>query len=141
MFRPTTIHLAPGPLGGNGLCSRQGMPYTITDHGGYVRGVIGDKSTLEDFIAFYKEVQDRCRQCGCDRALVIVTPAEATPGPDELHTYKQAGFLEGFKLALVCAAWTLYQACNEAERAAEKAKINVRAFFRETEALRWLQTA
>jgi hypothetical protein len=114
------------------------MPYAITEHGDYVRGVIGDKSTPDDFIDFYKELQGRCKACGCDRALVIVTPAEAALGPNELHTYKQAGFLDGFRLALVCAAWTLYQACNEAERAAEKAKINVRAFFRETEAMRWL---
>ena len=46
--------------------------------------------------------------------------------------------MAGFRLALVCATWTLYQACNKAERAATKAGVNVRAFLQEMEAVRWL---
>jgi hypothetical protein len=117
------------------------VPYQITEHGNYLRGVIGDESSIDDFMAFYKELQHRCRQCGCDRALVVVVPANATPGADRLHTYVGAGFMEGFKLALVCGAWTLYQACNKAENAAARASITVRAFFHEMEAMRWLMGA
>ena len=114
------------------------MAHQISDHGDYLRGVIGDQASVNDFVAFYQELQRRCTERGCDRALVIVVPETAMPGPDRLDTYKHAGFIDGFRLALVCAAWTLYQACNEAERAAQAASIKVRAFFHEMEAVRWL---
>ena len=114
------------------------MAHQITEHGNYLRGVIGDKATIDDFVAFYQELQKRCTERGCDRALVVVMPEDATPGADRLNTYKRAGFIHGFRLALVCAAWTLYQACNEAERAAQMASVKVRAFFHEMEAVRWL---
>ena len=114
------------------------MTHQITEHGGYFRGVIGDAASIDDFVAFYKELQRRCTERGCVRALVVVVPEESIPGAERLNTYKRAGFIEGFKLALVCAAWTLYQACNDAERAAELATVKVRAFFHELEALRWL---
>ena len=114
------------------------MHYEITEHGDYLRGVIGDKATLDDFTGFYHELKRRCSERGCNRALVVVLPEDATPGPERLRSYQQAGFMEGFKLALVCAAWTLYQACNQAERAAMEAKVKVRAFFHEMEAQRWL---
>jgi hypothetical protein len=112
--------------------------HEITDQGEYMRGVIGDAASHDDFVAFYQELQRRCTARGCDRALVVVVPEHAVPGVDRLNTYKRAGFIEGFKLALVCAAWTLYQACSEAERTAQAASIKVRAFFHEMEAVRWL---
>jgi hypothetical protein len=115
------------------------MAHQIAERGGYLRGVIGDEASVDDFVAFYQELEQRCTERGYDRALVVVVPETQVPGPDRLHTYKRAGFMHGFKLALVCAAWTLYQACNEAERAAAAAaSIHVRAFFHEMEAVRWL---
>lgn len=112
--------------------------HQITEHTEYLRGVIGDKASVDDFNAFYQELKRRCAERGCDRALVVVVPEDSVPGKDRLDTYKNAGFIDGFKLALVCAAWTLYQACNQAERAAAAASITVRAFFHEMEAVRWL---
>lgn len=115
------------------------MAHAISEHGDYLRGVIGDEASVDEFVAFYRELQRRCSEHGCNRALVVVTPESQMPGPERLHTYARAGFTHGFKLALVCAAWTLYQACNDAERAAAAtANINMRAFFHEMEALRWL---
>jgi hypothetical protein len=114
------------------------MRHEITEHGDYLRGVIGDAASVEDFAAFYRELQERCTARGCDRALVVVVPESEVPNAERLYTYKRAGFISGFKLALVCAAWTLYQACSEAERAAAAASVKVRAFFHEMEALRWL---
>ena len=114
------------------------MAHQITEHGDYLRGVIGDEASVEDFAAFYQELQRRCLARGCARAMVVVLPQSDVPGPDRLQMYKRAGFIDGFRLALVCAAWTLYQACNEAERAAQAASIRVRAFFHEMEAVRWL---
>ena len=114
------------------------MHYQITEHGDYIRGVIGDAARVEDFAAFYKELQTRCTIRGFDRALVVVQPESAVPGPERLTLFENAGFINGFKLALVCATWTLYQACNKAERAASKAAIHVRAFLQEMEAVRWL---
>ena len=60
------------------------------------------------------------------------------PGPERLGNFQQAGFIDGFKLALVCATWTLYQACNKAEMAANRAAVHVRAFVQEMEAVSWL---
>jgi hypothetical protein len=115
------------------------MHYEITEHGTYLRAVIGDQAGLEDFLGFYREVQARCAIRGFDRALVIVKPEHGIPGPDRLGMFERAGFIEGFKLALVCATWTLYQACNKAEMAASRATIHVRAFLQEMEAVSWLK--
>ena len=115
------------------------MHYDITEQGNYLRAVIGDTAGLEDFVRFYREVQARCAMRGLDRALVIVKPEREMPGPDRLGTFDRAGFIEGFKLALVCATWTLYQSCNKAEMAANRATIHVRAFLQEMEAVSWLK--
>ena len=115
------------------------MHYDITEQGNYLRAVIGDTAGLEDFVRFYREVQARCAMRGLDRALVIVKPEREMPGPDRLGTFDRAGFIEGFKLALVCATWTLYQSCNKAEMAAARATIHVRAFLQEMEAVSWLK--
>jgi hypothetical protein len=114
------------------------MRYQITEHGGYIRAVIGDAANTEDFASFYKELQTLCALRGFDRALVVVLPEYAVPSLERLSAFDRAGFIDGFKLALVCAAWTLYQACAKAERAASKAGVQVRAFFQETEGIRWL---
>lgn len=114
------------------------MQYHITVHGNYMRAVIGDAAALDDFAGLYRELQVRCTSSGCDRALVVVLPEGDAPGPDRLSTFQGAGFMDGFKLALVCATWALYQACNKAERAANQAAIDVRAFLQEMEAVRWL---
>ena len=114
------------------------MHYDITQHGNYLRAVIGDAANTEDFAGFYREVQKRCAQLGLDRALVVVRPDHEVPGPERLATFERVGFVEGFKLALVCASWTLYQACNKAESAANRATVNVRAFLQEMEAVSWL---
>jgi hypothetical protein len=111
--------------------------YQITEHGDYIRAVIGDAAAIEDFASFYKELQTLCTVRGFDRALVVVLP-EYAPSPERLSAFSSAGFIAGFKLALVCAAWTLYQACAKAERAASQAGVQVRAFFQETEGVRWL---
>jgi hypothetical protein len=114
------------------------MRYQITEHGDYVRAVIGDAAGTEDFAAFFRELKILCTVRGFDRALVVVLPDYAVPSPDRLSSFHSAGFIDGFKLALVCAAWTLYQACAKAERAASQAGVQVRAFFQETEGVRWL---
>jgi hypothetical protein len=80
------------------------MRHEITEHGDYLRGVIGDAASVEDFAAFYRELQERCTARGCDRALVVVVPESEVPNAERLYTYKRAGFISGFKLALVCAA-------------------------------------
>jgi hypothetical protein len=112
--------------------------YEITEHGGYLRGVIGDGATMQEFATFYRELQTRCAALGFDRALVVVRSGQEEPGPERLSNYQQAGFIAGFKLALVCATWTLYQACNKAEMAANRAAVHVRAFVQEMEAVSWL---
>ena len=114
------------------------MHYQITEHRDYLRAVIGDAAGMDEFVSLYKELQSRCRSRGFDRALVVVIPEVEFPGPERLSLFNQAGFIDGFKLALVCATWTLYQACNKAERAASKAAVNVRAFLQEMEAVSWL---
>lgn len=114
------------------------MRYQFTEHGDYVRAVIGDDATLDEFVQFYRELRTQCTDRGFDRALVVVTPGAADPHADRIAMFGGAGFMEGFKLALVCAGWTLYQACAKAERAAAKAGVQVRAFFQETEGVRWL---
>ena len=116
----------------------QGMRYQFTEHGDYIRAVIGADAAIEDFANFYRELQTHCTIRGIHRALVIVAPRSLVPSPERLTTFGGAGFIEGFKLALVCAGWTLYQACAKAERAAAKADVQVRAFFQETEGVRWL---
>jgi hypothetical protein len=114
------------------------MHYQITEHGDYLRAVIGDAADLAEFENFYRELQTRCTARGFQRALVVVLPESDAPGPERLGVFERAGFMHGFKLALVCATWTLYQACNKAERAANQAAVNVRAFLQEMEAMRWL---
>ena len=118
------------------LCSD--MHYEITEHGDYLRAVIGDGAGLMTSLRLYRELQERCRSSNRDRALVVVLPEGDAPGPERLSTFQGAGFMDGFKLALVCATWALYQACNKAERAASLAAIDVRAFLQEMEAVRWL---
>jgi hypothetical protein len=112
--------------------------YQITEHGDYLRAVIGDAAGVDDFAGFYRELQVRCAGRGLDRALVIVRPESEMPGPERLMLFEGANFAEGFKLALVCATWTLYLACNKAERAAHNA-VHVRAFLQEMEAVAWLK--
>ena len=114
------------------------MHYYFTEHGGYMRAVIGDAADAEEFASFYRELKARCAQGGFSNALVVVIPESQAPGPERLSSFGGAEFIEGFKLALVCATWTLYQACNKAERAAKEAAINVRAFLQEMEAVAWL---
>jgi len=114
------------------------MHYEITPHGKYLRAVIGDAANTEDFASFYDEVQRRCAALGLDRALVVVRPEDQVPGPERLANFKGVAFVKGFKLALVCATWTLYQACNKAETAASRATVHVRAFLQEMEAVSWL---
>jgi hypothetical protein len=117
------------------------MRCEITEYGDYVRAVIGRGAGLEDYLNFYRELQARCAQRGFDRAVVVVH--DWVPGGDELlidglASFERAGFIDGFRLALVCATWTLYQACSEAQRAARQAGVQVRAFFEEMEGIRWL---
>jgi hypothetical protein len=114
------------------------MQYQVTQHGDYLRAVIGDGAGLDEFASLYRELQTRCAVRGLDRALVVVHPESEAPGPDPLMLFQRAGFVEGFKLALVCATWTLYQACNKAEKAAARAGIKVRAFLQEMEGITWL---
>jgi hypothetical protein len=114
------------------------MHYEITERSEYLRAVVGDAARMDDFENLYRELQRRCAALGLHRALVVVRPESDIPGPDHIGKFGGAGFVNGFKLALVCATWTLYQACNEAERGADQATINVRAFVQETEAIRWL---
>ena len=114
------------------------MHYEMTQRGNYLRAVIGDAAQTEDFAVFYGEVQRRCAALGLDRALVVVQPEQQVPGPDRLATFKGVAFVKGFRLALVCATWTLYQACNKAEMAANRATVHVRAFLQEMEAVSWL---
>jgi len=114
------------------------MRYQITEHADYVRAVIGDGADADEFTRLYSELQSLCALRGFDRALVVVRPEGMVPGPDRLALFSGAGFVDGFRLALVCATWTLYQACNKAERAAAKAAVRVRAFLQEMEAVRWL---
>lgn len=114
------------------------MPYDFTEHGDYIRAVIGGDAAAEDFAAFYRELKSECASRGVERALVVVSPNAGVPSPERITTYGAAGFLEGFKLALVCAGWTLYQACAKAERAAASANVQMRAFFQEAEGIRWL---
>ena len=114
------------------------MTYRITEHEDYLRAVIADDASTEDFAALYRELQTRCAHAGYDGALVVVEPEGALAGPERLVSFRGAGFMAGFRLALVCATWTLYQACNKAERAATKAGVNVRVFLQEMEAVRWL---
>ena len=114
------------------------MQYEITKHKDYLRAVIADDASTDEFAALYRELRTRCADVGCDRALVVVQPEGTVGGPERIASFCNAGFLDGFKLALVCATWTVYQACNKAERAAARATLNVRAFLQEMEAVRWL---
>jgi hypothetical protein len=114
------------------------MHYEITAHGEYLRAVIGDSASLSDFEGLYRELQTRCAAEGLNRALVVVKPESDAPGPERLGVFKRMGFVQGFRLALVCATWGLYQACNKAERAASHAAVKMRAFLQEMEAVRWL---
>jgi len=114
------------------------MHYEITQRGTYLRGVIADTASTQEFASFYLELQTRSAALGFDRALVVVRPEHEAPGPERLSNFHQAGFISGFKLALVCATWTLYQACNKAETAADRVAVNVRAFLQEMEAVSWL---
>ena len=114
------------------------MHYEITEHSDYLRAVIGDAARTDDFKNLYRELQRRCAARGLHRALVVVRPESDISGPEHFGNFAGAGFVSGFKLALVCETWTLYQACNKAERGADQATINVRAFVQEREAINWL---
>ena len=114
------------------------MRYQITEQQDYIRAVIADSAGIDDFVALYKELQLRSTTRGFNRALVVVLPESGVAAPERLRTFENAGFIEGFKLALVCATWTLYQACSKAERAATRAGVQVRAFLQEMEGVRWL---
>ena len=114
------------------------MHYEITEHSDYLRAVIGDAARTDDFKNLYRELQVRCAARGLRRALIVVHPESDVSGPEHFGKFAAAGFVKGFKLALVCATWTLYQVCNKAERGARQAAINVRAFVQEMEAIRWL---
>lgn len=115
------------------------MPYRFTDHAEYIRAVIGDDASQEDFVALFREMRVLCATRGVDRGMVVVSPGGGSiPTFEHLSSYAGAGFVEGSRLALVCAGWALYRACQKAERAAEKAGVQVRAFFHETEGSRWL---
>jgi hypothetical protein len=112
--------------------------YEITQRGNYLRGVIGDTASTQEFASFYLELQTRSTALGFDRALVVVRPEREVAGTERLVMFQAAGFIGGFKLALVCATWTLYQSCNNAETAADRVAVNVRAFLQEMEAVSWL---
>ena len=115
------------------------MPYEITPQDDYIRAVIGDDASQEDFVALFREMKALCATRGVGRAMVVVSPhAGIVPTFEHLSSYAGAGFMNGFKLALVCAGWALYRACQKAERAAQKAGVHVRAFFQEAEGSRWL---
>jgi hypothetical protein len=115
------------------------MPYTFTDHTDYIRAVIGDDASQDDFIALFREMKVLCATRGVDRGMVVVSHgAGSIPTFEHLSSYAGAEFIQGFKLALVCAGWTLYRACQKAERAGEKAGVHARAFFQEAEGSRWL---
>lgn len=115
------------------------MPYEFTEHGDYIRAVIRDDASLEDFVALFREMKTLCATRGVERGMVVVSHgAGSIPTFEHLSSYAGAGFMEGFKLALVCAGWALYRACQKAERAAAKAGVQVRAFFQEAEGSRWL---
>jgi len=114
------------------------MPYQISEHPSYLRGVISNSATPDEFAAFYRELQLRCAELRLERALVIVVPQGETPGHEHLGKFDGAGFVGGFRLALVCATWTLYQSCSKAERAARRADFQVRTFLQEMEGVNWL---
>lgn len=114
------------------------MPYQLTQHPGYLRAVINHGATADEFVAFYREVQLRCAEAGLERALVVVVPGDEVPRHEDLGRFHGAGFMDGFRLALVCATWTLYQACNKAERTATRAGFQVRTFLQEMEGVTWL---
>jgi hypothetical protein len=115
------------------------MSYEFTEHGDYIRAVIADDASQDDFVQLFREMKARSATRGVARGMVVVKNGAGTvPTFEHLSSYLEAGFMGGFKLALVCATWALYQACQKAERAAAKAGVQVRAFFQETEGGRWL---
>jgi hypothetical protein len=114
------------------------MPYQLSEHSSYLRGVISNRATSEEFAAFYRELQARCAKLGLERALVVVAPEGEVPGHEHLGKFEGAGFVGGFRLALVCTTWTLYQSCSKAERAAKQADFQVRTFLQEMEGVTWL---
>jgi len=126
------------PSGTSLASSKYPMRYHISEHGVYLRAVISGDAAPEEFASLYRDLQRRCASSGCARALVVVRPESLMPGPERLMTFAGAEFLEGFKLALVCATWTLYRACINAEKPAAQAGIKVRAFLQEMEGVVWL---
>jgi hypothetical protein len=114
------------------------MPYQLTQYPSYLRAVIGNGATADEFTTFYREVQTRCAELGLERALVVVVPGDNVPGYEDVGRFHGAGFVDGFRLALICATWTLYQACNKAERTATRAGFQVRTFLQEMEGVTWL---
>jgi hypothetical protein len=114
------------------------MPYQLTQYPTYLRAVIGHGATADEFATFYRAVQARCVELGLERALVVVAPGDEVPRYEDLGGFGAAGFVDGFRLALVCATWTLYQACNKAERTAARAGFQVRTFLQEMEGVTWL---
>ncbi len=115
------------------------MPYQLSEHQNYLRAVISNNATPEEFATFYRELQMRCAELGFERALVVVVPEGEPVGHESLGRLAGVGFVDGFRLALICATWTLYQACNKAERAASRAGFQVRTFLQEMEGVTWLR--
>lgn len=115
------------------------MPYAFTDHSEYVRAVIPADATQDDFVALFREMKAISAKRGVDRGMVVVSPdSGSVPTFEHLSSYASVGFIGGYKLALVCGGWTLYRACQKAERAADKAGVQTRAFFQEAEGTSWL---
>ena len=115
------------------------MPYQFTEHSEYIRAVIPDNASLEDFVGLFREMKALSTTRGVDRGMVVVAHnAGQVPTFEHLSSYAGAGFMQGYKLALVCGGWALYRGCQKAERAAEKAGVKTRAFFQEAEGSRWL---
>jgi hypothetical protein len=114
------------------------MPYQLTQYPEYLRAVIGNGATADEFASFYRDVQLRCAELGLERALVVVVPGDEVPHFEDLGRFSGAGFADTFRLALICATWTLYQACNKAERTAARAGFQVRTFLQEMEGVTWL---
>jgi hypothetical protein len=115
------------------------MPYQFTEHSEYIRAVIPDDASMEEFVGLFREMKTLSATRGVGRGMVVVRHnAGAVPTFEHLSSYAGAGFMDGFKLALVCGGWALYRGCQKAERAAEKAGVHARAFFQEAEGSHWL---
>jgi hypothetical protein len=117
------------------------MPYDITTHQEYLRGVLGRERHADEYLVFFKELQRKCAQQGFARALVVVLhwiPELPATVSDALYPFYRVDAVSAFKLALVCRTWALYEACANAQLAATRPDVHARAFFSEAEALGWL---